>query len=276
MSQIRYIDTHCHFDFPVFDSNRDELWANIKASGIERLVIPATEQSVWHHLIALCQKESAWHPYLGLHPYFLDKHTPEHIEQLRSSIQRDDAQLIQGIGEIGLDYYLKNLCKEKQHFYFEEQLKLAKEFDLPVIIHARKAYDEVLKYLRRYKLNRAGVIHAFSGSFQQAEQFINLGFKLGFGGALTYSSATRLRSIFTQLPLTAIVAETDAPDMRPSFLSPEEINSPLSVSAIVKIMSELRNLQLEDVANIVYDNSNCLFLKSYNHLSQLSVHLSKQ
>lgn len=262
-NNLRYIDTHCHFDFSVFDDDREIEWQKIQQAGVEQLIIPATEQATWGKLFSLSDSEPSWHVYLGLHPYFLDKHNPsdldilqEHLLQRTGSLE--SGSVIKGIGEIGLDYYFKNLDKTQQHFYFDKQLAIAKEFDLPVIIHARKAYDDVLKYLRKYQLKRAGVIHAFSGSLQQAEQFIALGFKLGFGGALTYQSATRLRATFMELPLSSIIAETDAPDMQPSFIAKGERNSPRNIPQIIDVMADLYGLSHGSIGEQVYLNSQFL------------------
>src|ERR1019366_2440147 len=157
------------------------------------------------------------------------------------------------VGEIGLDFFIKHYDQARQEYFFIEQLKLAREFDLPVLLHLRRAQDNVLKHLREHKV-RGGIAHAFNGSRQQADEFIKLGFKLGFGGAMTYSRATRLRELAATLPLESIVLETDAPDIPPEFLERGLPNEPRYLPVIAQTLAALRGLSLEEVARVTTEN----------------------
>jgi TatD DNase family protein len=158
------------------------------------------------------------------------------------------------IGEIGLDYFVTKANIEIQTYYFTEQLKVAKDYDLPVLLHSRRSVDDVLKYLRRFKL-KGGIAHAFNGSLQQAEQFIQLGFKLGFGGAMTYDRALRIRELAIKLPLDAIVLETDSPDIPPEWLGHHGRNTPLELPKIAQVLADLRGENIAQVVDITSANA---------------------
>jgi TatD DNase family protein len=158
------------------------------------------------------------------------------------------------IGEIGLDYFVEDHDQTLQTFYFTEQLRLAECFEMPVILHVRRSIDDILKHLRQHKV-RGGIAHAFNGSYQQAEQFIKLGFKLGFGGAMTYPRALKIRDLAATLPMDAIVLETDAPDIPPEWLKNGEKNSPAHLKKITEILAELRNIKPSQVAEITTKNA---------------------
>jgi TatD DNase family protein len=158
------------------------------------------------------------------------------------------------IGEIGLDFYIEHYDQARQEYFLVEQLKLAREFDLPVLLHTRRAQDTVLKHLRQIRV-RGGIAHAFSGSRQQADEFIKLGFRLGFGGAMTYPRATRLRELAATLPLSSIVLETDAPDMPPEFIGRDQPNKPEHLQRIAQTLAELRDLSLAELAQATTENA---------------------
>ncbi len=220
------------------------------AAGVSRLVIPTVACSNFGAVRELCERFPACEPAYGIHPMYTDDSTPDDLDVLRSALQTTRAI---AVGEIGLDFFVDNHDREKQEFFFVEQLKLAREFDLPVLLHIRRAQDIVLKFLRQYKI-RGGIAHAFSGSRQQADEFIKLGFKLGFGGAMTYSRATRLRELAATLPLESIVLETDAPDIPPDFLERGMPNEPKYLPRMAEILAELRGLSLEEVARRTSEN----------------------
>ncbi|GGO78782.1 metal-dependent hydrolase [Marinobacterium nitratireducens] len=229
-------DSHCHLDFPAFDGWRDTALAEARAAGVTEILVPGVTAEHWERVERLCASDPRLYPALGLHPCFLSEHRPEHLEQLATRLAAGTAR---AVGEIGLDYFIDNADRDQQQFYLEAQLDLAARHDLPVLLHVRKAHDQMLKALRRAKLRRAGIVHAFSGSEQQAQQYIELGFKLGFGGAISYDRATKLRRLASALPLDALVLETDAPDM-PLAGWRDEPNRPQRVRDTFDVLCALR------------------------------------
>ena len=232
---MELIDTHCHLDVAEFDADRDAVLDRCRANGVTRIVIPAIHAAGWDALQALCDREPGLYPALGLHPVYLEQHRPGDLEALRALVS---ARRPLAIGEIGLDYFLEDLDRDRQQDLFEAQLRIAREADLPVIVHVRKAHDQVLKTLRRIP-PRGGIIHAFNGSRQQGEQYLDMGFRLGFGGTLTYEGSKRIRRLARELPLSAIVLETDAPDIpvashRGERNSPEYLPECLAALAAVR------------------------------------------
>jgi len=237
-----FIDTHCHLDAAEFDADRDAEYARAVAGGVTTLVIPAVSRDNFAAVAATCERYSGCLPAWGLHPMLLDVHRPEHLADLRAQIE---AQRPVAIGEIGLDLFV-DLDYATQEFFYVKQLKIAKEFDLPVLLHCRKANDELLKHLRKIGV-RGGIAHAFNGSPQQADAFIKLGFKLGFGGAFTWPRANNLRRLAVDLPLEAIVLETDSPDIPPVWIGRGR-NAPGELPRIAETLAELRGCDLNTVA----------------------------
>jgi TatD DNase family protein len=182
---------------------------------------------------------------------YVDDAQLEDIEILKSTIEKNYPV---AIGEIGLDYFVTKQNIERQTYFFTEQLKLAKKYDLPVILHVRNAIDDVLKYLRRFEI-QGGIAHAFNGSFQQAEQFIQLGFKLGFGGAMTFSRALKIRELATNLPLESIVLETDSPDIPPEWIGANGRNTPLELCKIAQVLADLKQVNVSQVLDITSANA---------------------
>jgi TatD DNase family protein len=246
-----FIDTHCHLDAAEFGGTQDLLVQEALAAGVSTIVIPSVETGNFAQVKNLCAKYPQCAPAFGIHPMYVDRATPADLETLREIIESNH---IIAIGEIGLDFFVENFDQEKQEFYFAAQLQLAREFDLPVLLHVRKAQDTILKHLRRTPV-RGGIAHAFNGSPQQAAEFIKLGFKLGFGGAMTYPRATRLRELAATLPLESIVLETDAPDIPPAFLTRGQPNCPAYLPRIAKTLAELRQLPLDEIARITTENA---------------------
>ncbi|MBD3609239.1 MAG: TatD family hydrolase [Gammaproteobacteria bacterium] len=248
------IDTHCHIDVDAFNDDRDDVINNAHALGVMKLIVPAIQSSSWDHLLMICQQYDDLYPALGLHPVYQDSHQPSDIDQLEAYIQLHQPV---AVGEIGLDYYIQFANKEKQQFYLDAQLALARQYKLPVILHVRKAHDQMLKSLKNAKLD-GGICHAFNGSLQQAHQYINLGFKLGFGGMLTYGRSHKLKMLAQSLPLDSIVLETDAPDMSGALHNGQR-NSPEYLPEVLEVLCSLRNMDKTTLSEQLYTNlTSCL------------------
>ena len=234
-------DTHCHLDVADFDCDRNEVLKRCRAAGIARIIIPGIEAKTWPKLLELCQSNKVLYPALGLHPVFIDQHQAD-INTLEQLVEKYSPV---AIGEIGLDFYIKELDQDKQLALFEQQLLIAKNHHLPVILHVRKAHDQVLKLLTKIMV-KGGFCHAFNGSRQQADKYLSLGFKLGFGGTLTYANSTKIHALAKELPLEAIVLETDAPDMVVESHRGER-NSP---EYVIESLAALAKVRAEDIAVI--------------------------
>lgn len=248
---MQFIDTHCHLDAAEFGDGQAALVKAAQAAGVTRMVIPAVARANFEAVRGLCERFPACAPAYGIHPMYVDGAQPEDLDALRGYLAQPDTV---AVGEIGLDFFIEPHDRARQEHFFVEQLKLAREFDLPVLLHVRRAQDIVLKHLRQTGVRR-GIAHAFSGSRQQADEFIGLGFKLGFGGAMTHSRATRLRELAATLPLDSIVLETDAPDIPPAFLQNGEPNKPEYLPRIAQTLAELRGRPLEEIARITTENA---------------------
>ncbi|WP_035059956.1 TatD family hydrolase [Andreprevotia chitinilytica] len=242
-----FIDSHCHLDAPEFDTDRDDVVARARSAGITQMVVPAITVATFEKTRAMRERYGTALAF-GLHPIYIAEHRDEHIGVLSDWLAREQPV---AVGEIGLDFFVPELDADRQITLFEAQLKLARDFDLPVIVHIRRSQDQVLKYLRKWQV-KGGIAHAFNGSRQQADEFIKLGFKLGFGGAMTYSGSQRIRKLATELPLEAIVLETDAPDIAPSWLDqpgqPRGRNEPFELARIAQVLAELRGCDLPTIA----------------------------
>lgn len=251
-----FIDTHCHLDAGEFGGNAAALVAEARAAGITTLVIPAVERTNFASVQNLCALHPSCAPAYGIHPMYVQHASPADLDVVRTYLQQPN---VVAVGEIGLDFFVEGYDQQQQEFYFAEQLKLAREFDLPVLLHIRRAQDTILKHLRQIKV-RGGIAHAFNGSPQQAAEFIKLGFKLGFGGAMTYSRASKLRELARTLPLESIVLETDAPDIPPDFLARGEPNKPQYLPRIAQTLAELRGMTLQEIADATSANARCILL----------------
>ena len=249
-----FIDTHCHLDAAEFDADRDAEYARAVAAGVAIQIVPAISRDNFAAVAATCARYPGCLPAWGLHPMYAGAHRPEHLADLRAQIA---AQRPVAVGEIGLDLFVKGLDYAAQEFFYVEQLKIARDHDLPVLLHCRKANDELLKHLRKIRV-RGGVAHAFNGSPQQADAFIKLGFKLGFGGAFTWPRANRLRRLAVDLPLDAIVLETDSPDIPPVWIGRGR-NAPGELPRIAQTLAELRGIDVTAVAQATTRNARELF-----------------
>lgn len=247
------IDTHCHLDAPEFDHDRESIVAEALRAGVQAIVIPAVMRGNYAAVQALHERYPACCAMaLGIHPLYVDQSAPEDIQSLADDIARQRDSLV-AVGEIGLDFFVEGYDRERQEFFFIEQLKLAREHDLPVLLHVRRSVDQVLKQVRRFKVR--GIAHAFNGSLQQAQEFIKLGFKLGFGGAMTYDRALKIRALARELPLESIVLETDAPDIPPSWLGHHGRNQPAELKRIAAVLAEIRDCDMATIATVTTQNA---------------------
>ena len=243
------IDSHCHLDAAEFDLDRDAVAQAAKQAGVGLIVIPAVSRENFQQVIELSSQFTHCKFALGIHPMYVDSAQPSDLTLLKQLISTQlalpDHQLV-AVGEIGLDFFVTTDNRETQEYFFSEQLKIANEFNLPVILHVRKAVGDILKHLRRHKVC-GGIAHAFNGSAQQAQAFIDLGFKLGFGGAMTYSRALHLRDLAKNLPLESLVLETDAPDIPPEWVGNKNRNAPAELAKIAQVLADLRGLEIAQI-----------------------------
>ncbi len=232
------IDSHCHLDFPEFDRDRGKILQQAATLGVQRLVLAAVSRQYWPRLWRVVEEHPACYGTLGLHPYFLRQHQPGDLEALRKHLERyREHPKLCAIGEIGLDYQLREPDHSSQQFYFEAQLKLAQEFNLPAIIHVRKAHAQTIATLKHIPPARGGIIHAFNGSYEQAQEYRKLGFLLGIGGAYSWPNARKLRTMLPRLPLEQLALETDSPDMAPAFAAGQR-NSPENLPRLCQRLAD--------------------------------------
>ena len=277
---VRLIDTHCHLDFSVFDKDRSAILQNCKNLSVQKIIVPGVQAKGWSNLLELCKQELMLYPALGLHPCFMQQHQPDELHRLEEYCQSGE---LYAIGEIGLDFRFGQACRsgqvsqqealkkdqtgrEQQLFYFSAQLQLAEQYVLPVLIHAVKSHQDVLARLKQHS-SISGIIHAYSGSYEQAVEYLKLGFKLGFGGAYTYPRAKKLRALVSRLPLEAWVLETDAPDMSPESQYGQR-NSPEYLPEIARVFVSLydKPLAAEQILEQLYQNTLSILPKLKNGL----------
>lgn len=252
MSQL--VDSHVHLDDDAFASDRDAVIERARQAGVNTLIVPAVDADSWPTIRDLCTRHAGLHPAYGLHPMFLSHHAPEHVDALSTWLNEGHPV---AVGEIGLDFHVDGLDRELQRHYFLRQLQLAREHDLPVIVHARGALEEVTLTLRRSGV-LCGVVHSFSGSEQQARQLWDLGFHLGIGGPVTYERAQRLRRIVAHMPIQFLLLESDAPD-QPGSAHRGERNEPAHVAEVLRCIAALRGEPEADVAAATSANARRLF-----------------
>jgi TatD DNase family protein len=256
-----WIDTHCHLDAAEFDADRDAVRQSARAAGVTRCVIPAVHAAHWAEVAKLAERHGDAYA-LGIHPLYVPQAQEADLLALDLALteRRDDPRLV-AVGEIGLDFFVPELCtpemRERQWFFYTAQLKLAQKHSLPVVLHVRRSADFMLKGLRQCPVV-SGIAHAFNGSTQQAQAFVDMGFALGFGGTLTYERSLQLRRLACELPLSALVLETDAPDIPPQWLyqtaeqralgATQGCNSPAELPRIAQVLAGLRGLPLTDLA----------------------------
>ena len=236
-------DTHCHLDVDEFAADRDDVLTDARRVGVRDILVPGVSQAGWSALRTFCEPDPHLHAALGLHPVYLDQHRPAHVDGLAREVAADPPL---AIGEIGLDYHLRDLDRAHQRDLLDAQLAIAADAGLPVVLHCRKAHDDMLQHLRRHALC-GGFCHAFNGSLVQAERYLALGFCLGFGGMLTFERSTHLRALATALPIDVIVLETDAPDMTVASHRYQR-NSPAYLPEILHTLAQLRGRDEAEVA----------------------------
>lgn len=251
MANWQIIDSHCHLDFPVFDSNRTQIINDAQHLGVSHIVIPGVTAQDFQRVVDIASAFSHISFALGLHPCFMQQHQSPDLQKLADFVA---TYPVCAIGEIGLDFYIADYDAASQISLLKAQLKIAKAQRLPVLLHVRKAHDIMLKTLREERFEQGGIVHAFSGSMQQAEHYIKMGFKLGFGGAVTYPGANKLRRLVAGLPLESIVLETDSPDM-PLYGRKGEPNQPVYLADVLQVVADLRSEPVERIAAITTANA---------------------
>lgn len=251
---MRLVDSHCHLDVDAFDSDRPDVIDRARHAGVTRQIVPAIDAAGWPGLRDLCASNPGLYPAYGLHPMFLDRHRPAHLVELHDWVRRERPI---AIGECGLDFFVPGLDPDAQARIFEAQLLLAREFDLPLIVHARRAVDAIIAAIRRVGGLR-GVIHSFPGSSQQATQLFDLGFMIGLGGPVTYERANRLRTLARTVPLDHLLLETDAPD-QPVSGHRGQRNEPARMIHVLQAIADLRGMDPGDLADATTANAERLF-----------------
>ena len=253
-----WIDTHCHLDAHEFDGDSLGVARRAGEAGVSMIVIPAVERGNFAEVARLSHEAPNACYALGIQPMCVPNAREDDLAALRTAIEAAlaDPRFV-AIGEIGLDFFIPMLCepamREKQDHFFREQLRMARDYQLSVLTHVRRSQDQVLKHVRQIR-PPSGIAHAFNGSFQQARIFIDLGFKLGFGGAMTFTRALQIRRLATQLPLDAIVLETDSPDIAPAWIHPG-VNQPANLPGIGAALADMRGLPLQTVLDTTRTNS---------------------
>lgn len=247
---MHLIDTHSHIDVHHFAHDFKDVLEAAREAGIIAQILPGVCRQWWPNLLGLCEQESDLFAAIGLHPMYLRMHVASDIEELEK--EADNGNLV-ALGEVGLDYFVRDCDHEQQQRLFENQLSIANNHSLPLLLHIRKAHDRVLSTLRKSHFPHGGIVHAFSGSMQQAEQFIGLGFKISFGGTITYERARKIRKIAATLPLESIVLETDAPDIPPAAHHGER-NLPEYLPLIVAALSHLREESIDELCRATTRN----------------------
>jgi len=251
---MRLIDSHCHLDDDRFDERRAEVVAAAAEVGVTRMIVPATTANRWEKLKSVCAHHDGLYAAYGLHPMFVEQHQAAHLRELDEWLEHESAL---AVGECGLDFFDTRVDEKWQKQLFQEQLQLADNHRLPVIVHARKAMDEVISLLRRQG-RQGGVIHSFSGSEQQARQLYDLGFKLGIAATLSFERARKLRAVVAVMPIDALLLESDAPD-QPGAAHRGQLNQPAYMIEHLQTMAELRQMEVADLAAALTHNTESLF-----------------
>lgn len=248
------IDSHSHLDVAQFDDDRGDVLAHARAAGVTRQIVPAIDAASFARVRDLCANEAGLYPAYGLHPMYLAAHRPEHLHALAQWIEREKPV---AVGECGLDYFVPGLDAAIQITYCRRQLELANEFELPVILHARRAFDAIIGVIRAAGA-KSGVVHSFSGSAEQAQQLWKLGFGIGIGGPVTYPRARRLREIVASMPLEFLLLETDSPD-QPLHGHQGARNEPALLAEVCTCVAQLRGVEPQVIAAATTKNCERLF-----------------
>lgn len=254
---VAFYDTHCHFDFPPFSGDESGSIARAAEAGVTKIIVPAIEAQYFQRVSELAENYTTLYAALGLHPIVIGKHDFSSLDILEQYLQKKTNKLV-AVGEIGLDLYMDTPQFDKQQQLLDAQLKLARRYDLPVILHSRRSHDVLAGHLKRQQLPRTGVVHGFAGSLQQAERFIALGYYIGVGGTITYPRASKTRDVMATLPLSSLLLETDAPDM-PLNGWQGQPNRPERAALIYQALCELRPESAAEIASALQDNTEKLF-----------------
>lgn len=252
-----FIDTHCHFDFPPFQGNEIASLTRAAQAHVQQIIVPAVTADRFSLVMQLANTYPAIFAALGLHPLYIEQHGEQSLQQLTQWLAQRPEKLL-AIGEIGLDLWMENPQFARQSALLQQQLALAKQYDLPVILHSRRSHDPLAAMLRKTQLPRTGVVHGFAGSLSQAEVFVRLGYFIGVGGTISYPRAQKTRAVITQLPLSTLLLETDAPDM-PLAGYQGEANRPERAAEIFQILCQLRPEPAEEIASALRQNTQRLF-----------------
>jgi TatD DNase family protein len=236
------IDSHCHLDFSVFDEDRKKIVSDAKQLGVSQFVVPGVEASQWQKLMDISEQYPEFNFALGIHPYFLKSYKPQHLQDLRHQLENSSAI---AVGECGIDGSLPDL--PLQQSIFQAHVEIANDFNKPLIVHHRKSHHLILQTFANIKPQCGGVIHAFSGSKQDALKYIELGFKLGIGGTITYPRANKTRIAVSDLPLESLVLETDSPDMPINGYQGQR-NEPKRLMKVAESLAQLKNTSVDNVA----------------------------
>ncbi|GMR00986.1 MAG: TatD family hydrolase [Gammaproteobacteria bacterium] len=254
MTAAHLIDSHCHLDFEVFDSDRSDVLQRAKNNGISDIVIPGTEKNYWDRINNLCKKIPQLHACYGLHPYWVNNHIKQDIEKLKNYI---DSNHPVALGECGLDFRPQQADKKTQLYFFEAQLSLAENNQLPVVVHSVNATEAIIQMIKKFK-NLNGMIHSYSGSAEQARQLVDLNFYISISGSVTYDNTNKIKKIAREIPLTSLLLETDSPD-QPDQKNSGKRNEPAYLINTLGAISELRDEQREIIAQQTTSNAKTLF-----------------
>ncbi len=254
MSSVSLIDSHCHLDFDVFDTDRTEVLQRARDNNISDIIIPGTEKIYWRRISRLCEKYPQLHACYGLHPYWLNRHCKQDIEQLKNYIENNSPV---ALGECGLDFRPQQSDKNTQLYFFEAQLSLAENNQLPVVIHSINATETVIQSIKKFK-NLHGMIHSYSGSSEQARQLIDLNFYISLSGSVTYNNAKKIQKVAKDIPLNSLLVETDAPD-QPDLKNAHIRNEPAFLINTVKTIAKIRKQPVDMITTQSSGNAKKLF-----------------
>jgi len=254
---LKFVDTHCHFDFPPFVGDEAQSLRLAAEAGVEKIIAVGVSAERISRVLALAQTYPPVYAALGLHPMAIAEHDQRSLAALEQALALRPAKLV-ALGEIGLDLYMENPQFDRQQALLDAQLRLARDYDLPVILHSRRTHDRLAQHLRRIVLPRRGVVHGFAGSEQQALAFIRAGYAIGVGGTITYLRASKTRNAIARLPLESLLLETDSPDM-PLQGWQGQPNRPERIKNVWQSLCELRSESPERIAEVLRENTRTLF-----------------
>lgn len=257
-ADLRLFDSHAHLDAPEFDDDRAQVLRNASVAGVAEMLIPAVSAGTWSKLHALCEAESGLYPAYGLHPCYLAQHADDDLALLDDWLRTHPAV---AVGECGLDHFDPDLDRARQLQLLHGHFEIAHRLDLPLVLHARRAFEAMILELRHFGKPLRGVVHSFSGSAEQARQLWHLGFHVGIGGPVTYERARRLRSVVVALPIESLLLETDAPD-QPGERHRDQRNEPAFLVEVLRCVAGLRSMDPAELARATSGNARRLFLRT--------------